>query len=185
MKQLKQARLTGFAKGILLAAPLLGSILSAHSQAPVAGESIAAPSIAIESQPMEGAAVRADEPAIKGRLAETAANQAAITLKKSPLAARGLTLTGTIRLPLSLPPRVIGLRAHDRKGTFVTAQFVLRGADGKSVAEQNVALEWDDVRWLTGAPKRRRNRPLNDVLEDAARKAVVRAVKQLAAKNRP
>lgn len=179
MKRISLARNMGFGMWMLLAAPL-GSSYPARAQA-LTGTS----SIAIEAQPVEGAPTRADTATITERLSQLATAQVATSLGKTPLAARGLRLIGTIRLPLSLPPRVVGLRAHDRKGIFVTAHFTLQGADGKSIAEQNVTLEWDDVRWTRGARPWKRNRALDEVLGDAAREAVNRGVWQLAKRNHP
>lgn len=180
MKHIKSAPIRNLRVWILLAVPLWCGSQMARAQAQTGTASIT-----IEAQPIEGAATRADTPAIVQRLSEAAVNQAAVSLSKTPLAARGVTLRGTIRLPLALPPGVIGLRAHDRKGIFVTAHFTMQGADGKSIAEQNVTLGWDDVRWTRGARPWKRNRALDEVLEDAARTAVDRGVWQLARRNNP
>lgn len=169
MKHRNFACMANFRAFLLLAATLW-CVSFALAQAPA--------SITIEAQPIEGAMARADEAVISKRLSEAANTQASKSLSKTPLADRSLTLFGIIRLPLSLPPRIIGLHAHDRRGTFVSAQFTLRDADGKSLSEQSVTLRWKDVRWLTGSPKWRRNRALDEVLEDATRKVVDRAVKQ-------
>lgn len=170
MAHSKPAHITGFFALVLLMATLW-CVPLAVAQAPVG--------ISIEAQPIEGATARADTAAITKRLSEAAIAQAAKSLDKPPFASRGLRLSGVIRLPLSLPPRVIGLRAHDRKGNFVTANFTLHGADGKSLAEQSVTLKWDDVRWTQGARPWKRNRALDEVLEEATRKAVARAAWQI------
>jgi hypothetical protein len=172
MKRINCIRSVGtYALALLIAALWCGG-QSAFAQVPA--------SITIEAQPIEGATARADTAAITKRLSEAANAQASKSLGKGPLGTRGVALSGIIRLPLSLPPRVIGLRAHDRKGTFVSAQFTLRDAHGKSLSEQTVTLRWKDVNWLTGSPKWRRNRAVDEVLEDATRRAVNRALKQLA-----
>jgi hypothetical protein len=179
---------------ILLAAVLVmagTSAWSAERRQPLWQQIVVAPPTLVP-QPMEGAPSRADEKTIKKSLSEAAMREAAKALVRTrlaakveaasatePASAKGMTFSGTISLPVSLPPYVIGLRAHNRKGVFATAHFTLRDAEGKIIAEQQVSIRWDDVRWTRGSPRWRRNRLRDDVLEDAVRKVFARGVWQL------
>lgn len=167
------------------------SARSAERRQPLWQQIVVAPPT-LEPQLMEGALARADEETIKKSLSEAAMREAAKALLRTRLAAtvevashtesasaKGMTFSGTISLPVSLPPYVIGLRAHNRKGVFATAHFTLRDTEGKSIAEQQVLLKWDDVRWTSGAPRWRRKRQRDDVLKDAVRKASARGVWQI------
>jgi len=96
----------------------------------------------------------------------------------------GATITGTVQIPVSLPPDVKGIRAHRQKGRLAAATVKLLGPDGKSIREAEASLSWHEVRWLVGAPHFRRYRSPEEVLRDAAHKVVARAVERLGAKPR-
>src|SRR5262249_12425825 len=87
-------------------------------------------------------------------------------------------VAGVVRLPVSLPPYMHGLRAQMRHGCFITATVVLQRADGTILAREETPLNWGDVRWAYGA-KFRELRPLDQILEDFVRKVVDRAIKRL------
>ncbi len=185
MKLVNPLRFTGLFGLLLLVA---NPTLSAKRPQSLWTQAIVVP-ILIEAEPIEGATPRADVEAVAKRLSESATGEAgrrllkeriAVTVETTPPAA--VVLSGTIRLPLSLPPRVIGLRAHDRQGAFATAHFTLRDAGGKVITEETAMLKWDEVRWLRGGGHYRRNRALDEVLQDTARSATARAVKRLSQK---
>lgn len=89
-------------------------------------------------------------------------------------------LSGELRLPLSLPRGTRGSWAAFRDGELARAHLSLVGPDGQVVAESEVGLDWDDVRWTTGGPKGRRARRPEAALVDAAEKAVALAVRDIA-----
>lgn len=112
--------------------------------------------------------------ALLGHLAETVERTA------SPDSAQGQVLvTGTVRLPVSLPPRVRGLAADSRNGTLAVATVRLQGADGTMIRETEARLTWREARWLEGAPRFKRNRRVDAVLADAVKEVVERAVSRL------
>lgn len=123
----------------------------------------------------EGSA-RAARTALRSGLARESAVDSGSTL-----ASDGAVLSGTVSLPLHLPPGVRGRRAWFRPGEFVEAKVTLQQPDG-SMRTAEAHLRWRDVWWTTGA-KVRRARPTEDVLRDAVRKAVDAAVKRLRAEH--
>lgn len=144
----------------------------------------------IDPQPFAGAPERADEKEFLKRLSEEATEQAqrslierhiadAATRASSRDAADGrFVVTGTIRMPISLPPKVIGWDASRRRGHFATATVILLDATGKALSERDVAVNWDDVWWFQGGKSVHNNR-LDRVLEDFVRKAADHAVRRL------
>ncbi|MES1241215.1 MAG: hypothetical protein ABUT39_06305 [Acidobacteriota bacterium] len=95
-------------------------------------------------------------------------------------AARGKTVvTGTVRMPVSLPPQVKGLAADSRKGPLASATVRLLDADGNTLREAEAVLTWREARWLEGAPRFRRSRRVEAVLADAVDEVVERAVLRL------
>lgn len=92
----------------------------------------------------------------------------------------GMSVTGVVHAPLALPAGVHGLRAASRKGTLTTAEVRLLDASGKVLRQEEETIHWNDVRWLKGGPKSRRSRPPEEVVADAVRKAVARAIERLA-----
>lgn len=161
----------------------------ASMQRPLLGN-VAVMSLTVESLPFRDSPERPDRDQVLRRLAEEATARAVRTLMKqhladpvaqfaSPAAASGaLVLTGTVRLPVSIPAGQRGGRAMFRGGRFASATVVLRRSDGTLVAEGQSHLNWDDVRWVRGA-RFPRTRTLDDVLVDAVRKATDHAVKRL------
>ena len=147
----------------------------------------------IEPQPLSGAPERTDQSAFVKRLTEEATRQAEQSLLRHRIAGAtrqstppgdaapsGRSISGTLHLPLSLPPDVYGLRASSQKGSLATALIRVMDAGGQTIRTETASIRWRDVRWLRGA-RVRRNRPTDDVLADAARNVTDRAVKQLAA----
>ena len=142
--------------------------------------------------PFEGAPERPDRSAILRSLSDAATQQAvrvltarhisvSIERRESPAAAsRNVedvwTLTGTVSLPISLPARIYGLDAGARRGVFARAEATLRNAQGAVIRRSETVLVWGDARWTRGGPRRRRNRPLDSVLVDFAKKAADRVV---------
>lgn len=125
------------------------------------------------------------------QLAATAGERAARTLKGRRLAAEIRTLTGgetavpgtdavlagTIRLPAPLPRDLGGAPAAFRKGVLAEARVRL-SRPGAPTAEARASLDWREVRWVRGF-RMARLRPTEEVLEDAVRKVVDRAVRRL------
>jgi len=141
--------------------------------------------IILEPQSLEAATPRPDQDDVLRRLTDEAARQAERSLVRHHLAetaetmeGKGPTLTGVVRLPVVLPRDVYGLNAASRKGSLATATLRISGADGTILKEGTASIDWDDVRWLRGA-RRRRNRTPDEVLSDAVRKVVDRAVTRL------
>ena len=146
--------------------------------------------LTVESLPFRDSPERPDRDQVLERLAAEATARAERTLLKqhiagvvervaSPAVASGaLVLTGTVRLPVSVPAGQRGGRALFRRGRFASATVTLRRPDGTVAAQGESHLEWDDVWWLRGA-RVRRARKLDDVLVDTVRKAVDHAVKRL------
>jgi hypothetical protein len=94
-------------------------------------------------------------------------------------AAGRFSLTGTVRLPVSLPPGAAGLRADSRGGALAVAIVRLQGPDGRLLAQATAEVTWREADWVTGSRHFKRNRPVDDVLTDAVREATERAVKRL------
>ena len=147
--------------------------------------------LTIEPQPVE----RLPRPALSDDfariLAEDATSQAERSLlnmqltgsvvRKAETGAQRLPrLVGAVRIPVSLPPDLHGLKAARQKGDLATATVQLLDAEGRVLATGTAAVEWNDVRWLRGA-KYRRSRPVYEVLAEAARKSVDLAIEQVVA----
>lgn len=164
--------------------------------------------IAVIPQPLEGAPTRADQDALLRRLSDEATARAERSLLRQQIAAsverlpsRALAaepagrsaismpasgsstgevyLTGTIRLPLSLPPSITRDWTWFRHGRFASAEVRLLRADGSTITRAAAILDWSDIRWFSGAGRVRSARPLDDVLVDFVRKAADQAVKHL------
>lgn len=137
----------------------------------------------IEPQALPGAPAGPKEN-LRLLLAGEASSSAGEALRKHPAEAAGVTaITGTVQIPVSLPPEVRGLHAHRQKGRLAAATVRLLGPDGKTIREAEASLSWGEVRWLTGAPRFRRNRPPEEVLRDAVGEVVERAVERLGKKD--
>lgn len=164
--------------------------MGAGPRPPAFAKVVVAPFV-VQPQPFPGALERPEGGELERRLAEEAASRAARSLVRQRIAsvaervpsreaaAEGtVVVTDPVRLPLALPPDVRGLRAAFRPGIFAIAEVTMRRADGTFLAREQATLKWDEVRWTRGG-KVRRARPLDDVLQDAVRKVVDRAVKRL------
>lgn len=163
---------------------------SARAKDPHGIVTVAVAPFTIDPQPFAGAPERADEKEFLKRLSEEATEQAQRSLIERHIAdiatrvpsrdaADGrVVVTGTIRMPISLPPRVIGWDASRRRGHFATATVTLLDATGKVLSEQNVAVDWGDVWWFQGGKSVHNNR-LDQVLGDFVRKAADHAVRRL------
>jgi hypothetical protein len=148
--------------------------------------------LVVKAVPFRGSPERPDQAQALQSLSKEATTRAERTLLKqhiaqkvektsSPAASAPLVLTGTVRLPVSIPAGERGGRAMFRGGQFATATVTLRRSDGTLVAEGRSSLRWGDVRWLRGV-RIRRSRNLDDVLQDAVRKATDHAVKSLSSR---
>ena len=87
-------------------------------------------------------------------------------------------LSGEVVMPVSLPPHLKGLSAAGSSGSLAVASVRLVDGEGRTIGEGTASVDWDGVRWLTGA-RYRRPRPVNNALVDAARKAVDLAIRDL------
>ena len=180
-----QIRLSVVLTGALLVVPLSGC-LSAGSVHPRAGSTVfPAPlkiaGFTIESQPLEGCAVPTGRETFVRHLASAATDQAARSLVQKGVAVSTgqLTVMGSVRMVVSLPPSVHGLAAARRKGSLATASVQLVDESGDVVATREASIAWSDVRWLAGAPRSRHSRPIEEVLLDGVRLSVDRAVEDL------
>ena len=145
----------------------------------------------IEPQPVEGAPSRSDSKGFAQILATEATSAAEQALIKHHVAssveraapgardAGALQVTGVVRIPVTLPEDLRGLRADKQRGPLVVAVVHLQGSDGKAVQKGEAILTWRDAKWLEGAPRSRRNRPAEAVLREAVREAVEIAVDHL------
>lgn len=145
----------------------------------------------IESQPLPGGKDRPMPEVFPTLLANEAAASAERSLVRGHLAAvverkparnaavGEAVITGTVRLPTSLPPGLHGLHADAQKGALATATLKLVSADGKILQQAEATFSWRDARWLTGPPKSRRVRPVETVLVEAVREVVARAAELL------
>lgn len=158
-------------------------------------ERVALAPFVIEPQPFEGAPRRADETKLLQKLSEAATARAERNLVRRRIAGvvervatgqapAGVLLSGTIRLPVSLPRKIRGARAEWRKGRFATATIALTDAQGRTLAREEIALDWGDVRWTRSKRIRRHShevaRALDDVLLDFVWRVADDGVKQLA-----
>jgi hypothetical protein len=176
-------------QGPASARPRDSAVLGAAPQAPPFAIVAVVP-IVVEPQSFPGAPIRPDQDQRVRRLAEEASARAARSLVCQQIAgsverapsrdavSAAVLVAGTVRLPVSLPPDLHGLRAQMRHGPFVTATVVIQRADGTILAREETPLNWGDIRWAYGA-KFRRLRPLDDILDDFVRKVVDRAIKRL------
>lgn len=125
-------------------------------------------------------------------LAEKAASSAAQTMVSEGLAETversasseaptgQLTLRGTVRLPVRLPPDLHELRDDvQRGGPLATAAVVLLDADGKVMREAKAELDWREVHWRERSFRLGRDRSAEEVLFDAVEEVVRRAVQHL------
>lgn len=171
--------------------PLPGRVSGAPSSAPSLLGNVRVAPFEIVPRPLEGATENLNGEALRKHLSEEATQQAIRTLLRHNMAevrgdasksgsatGDGLSMTGSVRLPLSLPPGVIGLRASSRKGPFATAVVTLKRSDGSVLASEERTLRWKDVRWTRGG-RVRRNRKVDDVLANSVRKSVDHAVRRL------
>lgn len=163
-----------------LALPLHLGCQASAPRGESASPTLAVAPFAVEPQALPGAP---DDPGgvLQVLLAEEASSSA-----REILAREGLerltgeeSITGTVQIPVSLPPDVRGLRARNREGRLATATVRLLGPDGKTVRQAEASLAWWEVRWLEGPARYRRYRSSGEVLRDAVAKVVERAVEQL------
>ena len=165
----------------------IGSSASRQKASPLPSVSVIP--FVIEPQAFPGAEKNPNETVVLRELSNQATNQAQSTLLKKKIAltvnvnekaeaATPVVITGVVRLPVSLPPDLIGLQAVSRRGRFATATVSVRNGTGKVVAEQTVQLVWGDATWTRGM-RIKRNLPLDKVLADFVRKAADRAIQRL------
>lgn len=176
---------------ILTAAMTLGCATQAAPRREALYPKVLVGLFTIESQPLPGgkdrpmpevfptllaneAAASAERSLVRGHLAAIVEPK----LARNPAAGEAV-ITGTVRLPTSLPPGLHGLRADAQKGVLATATVKLVSAEGKVLQQAEATLSWWDARWLTGPPKSRRVRPVETVLVEAVREVVERAAERL------
>ena len=87
-----------------------------------------------------------------------------------------LVLTGTVRLPVSLPVNVYGFDAYERRGQFATSTVIVKRRDGTVLATGESRLTWKACWWETG--RGHHNLPVDDVLADFVRKATDQATRK-------
>lgn len=102
---------------------------------------------------------------------------------ETQMSATDSVLTGSVRLPAPLPPGRGGAPAAFRKEVFAEATVRLQ-RPGARPEEVRASLQWREVRWTHGA-RPARLRPTEEVLEDAVRKVVDRAVERLGSTRAP
>lgn len=123
---------------------------------------------------------RQDSGAFARRLVDTATTQARASLVRHRIRlAPGVSVSGTVRVPLALPSDLFGLEADSRKGSLATANVQVVDRNGQVLQQENATVLWREVRWLTGSPRNPRNRPVEHSLDEAVQKAVDRAVGRL------
>lgn len=122
----------------------------------------------------EGATSQAERSLLRSRIAGS-------VVREKLRAQRLPRLVGAVRIPVSLPPDLHGLKAARQKGDLAIATVQLLDVDGRVLATGTAAVEWNDVRWLRGA-KYRRSRPVREVLAAAVRKSVELAIERLASR---
>jgi len=170
------------------------ALVCAAAAAPAGGMSasvtVAVAPFTIDPQPFVGAPVRPDQGDFILSLTREATKQTEQTLVERHIvdsagtvpsgeARTGrMVVTGTVRMPISLPPKVIGWNAAHRHGHFATATVTVTDAVGRLVSEENATVDWGDVWWFHGG-KDAKNYPLDNVLASLARKAVDHAVRRL------
>ena len=163
---------------------------AAAAKVPTRSVQVAVVPFVIEPQPFAGAPVRPDQAEELRHLSVEATKQVirslldhhpAYSVAQVPTVEAGTgktVITGTIRMPISLPPNVGGWYAEKRHGHFATATIVVSDGDGKAIATQSIDLNWDAVWWYRSG-KIARNFPLDQVLDGFARKAADHAVRRL------
>jgi hypothetical protein len=87
-------------------------------------------------------------------------------------------LEGELSIPTALPPNVRGLDASKRNGNLAMAHVVLKALDGRPFLENDAAISWDDVHWISGG-KSRQTRSIDEVLIDAAQGVIKKATRGL------
>jgi hypothetical protein len=120
----------------------------------------------------EGATRQAERSLLRFRIA-------ASVVREKPGAQPLPRLAGVVRMPVSLPSGLHGLKAARQKGDLATATVEILDAEGRILATGTAAVAWNDVRWLRGGPRYRRSRPVYEVLAEAARKSVDLAVEHV------
>lgn len=146
--------------------------------------------VVVEPEPFPKAPSRPDEAEVIRQLTEVATARAERTLVKQHIAetversssrdtsSAPVLLTGTVRLPVSLPNSARGRGALFQHGHFATVDVALQRRDGTMIAKEEVTLGWRDVPWVLGS-RISHARPLDDVLGEYVRKGVDHAVKGL------
>src|SRR6266851_2310663 len=135
----------------LLPAPVRAS-LGASPQTPAFAELAVAPFVVIP-EPLQGASTRKGQDDLVQRLAEKATARAIRSLPQPGIAeavgadspndssTEQLLVTGTVRLPVSLPSDLVGLNAQLRRGRLASANVAIRRADGTTVARAGAMLD--------------------------------------------
>lgn len=69
-----------------------------------------------------------------------------------------LLLSGTLAIPIALPPEYRGSHAFFQKGALAVARMELRDSNGTLLTTVEATVHWKDVRWTRGSHKTRRAR---------------------------
>jgi len=169
----------------LLAPAGAGQSQAGNGRAPLPTATVLPFTVSAEPQP--GAAPRPDQDGLLRLLGREATLQAGRTLTEHGIAgqvtqapgpvgrAAPVVVTGSIRLPVSLPPGISAFDADKRRGTFATGTATFTRPDGTVIATETIRLGWGAVSWVYGG-RPKRIAPLEAVLEDFSRKAADRAV---------
>jgi hypothetical protein len=144
--------------------------------------------IVVEALPFENTPPHANEAEVVRKLSEEATKQAEKILIQSHIAEEVVlikpvgattalpTVSGTLRLPVSLPPEVRGWKASQRSGRFATVSLTITDPQtGGVLTRSEGTCNWKDALWTRGA-RIRRSAPLPEVLSHFARKTTERAV---------
>jgi hypothetical protein len=143
----------------------------------------------VVAQPVGRAQVQAGGEDLSWTLAEWATREAEKSVLQRQVAAsvqranagggeKQPRLSGEVVIPVSLPSNLKGLSAAKSSGSLAVASVRLVDGEGRTLGQGTASVDWDGVRWLTGA-RYRRPRPVNNALVDAARKAVDLAIRDL------
>ena len=81
-------------------------------------------------------------------------------------------------MPTRLSERIRGLTAAEREGDLASAHVIIEDDSGVIIAENDAAIGWDEVHWITGGKNKKSRDPM-DVLVEAAQAVSTKTVKGL------
>lgn len=194
--------LTALPIAIAAAFLLTASPSPARTKKPPLFQKVLLVPITVEPLPFEGVPPQRWEGETARKLSDEATKQADRILLRSNLAAtvvRGASapeagegsapipvVSGTLRLPVSLPATVRGWDASRRKGRFASMTIVVTDPrTGRIIASGSGLCEWRDAWWIRTKHHGYHVVPLESVLLDFARKAAERSVRDAALSAHP